>query len=83
MRLTLQFVWDSATEVTMQSEAVSQDPVYFEDEAVVAFGSMVSDLFNRKTSSRHTPVNKLLDDLIGKDLPEEFTDTASSEPGGK
>lgn len=91
MRLTLQLwdvnnghlVWDSATEVTMQSEAVSQDPVYFEDEAVVAFGSMVSDLFNRKTSSRHTPVNKLLDNLIGKDLPEEFTDTAPGEPAGK
>jgi len=91
MRLTLQLwdanngelVWGSATEVTMQSEAVSQDPVYFEDEAVVAFGSMVSDLLNRKTSSRYTPVNKLLDGLIGKDLPEEFTDAAPSEPAGK
>lgn len=91
MRLTLQLwdstngelVWGSATEVTMQNEAVSEDPVYFEDEAVVAFGSMVSDLFNRKTSSRYTPVDKLLDDLIGEDLPEEFTDTAPREPTGK
>jgi len=91
MRLTLQLwdvtngelVWGSATEVTMQSEAVSEDPVYFEDEAVVAFGSMVSDLLNRKTSSRYTPVDKLLDDLIGEDLPEEFTDTAPREPAGK
>lgn len=91
MRVTLQLwdvtngelVWGSFAEVTMQSEAVSQDPVYFEDAAAVAFGSMVSDLFNRKTSSRYTPVNKLLDSLVGSELPEEFPDTAPSEPAGK
>lgn len=91
MRLTLQLwdasngelVWGSATEITMQSEAVSQDPVYFEDQAVVAFGSMVTDLLNRKTSSRYTPVDKLLNDLIGTDLPEEVTDTAPGKPAGK
>ena len=58
----------------MQNEAVSEDPVYFEDQAVVAFGSMVSDCLSRKTSSRYTRVDKLLDELIGRDLPEEFTD---------
>ncbi len=78
-----ELVWGSASEITMQSEAVSQDPVYFEDSAVVAFGSMVSDLINGKTSSRHTPVNQLLDSLIEKKQPEEFSDTRHGEPAGK
>jgi hypothetical protein len=72
MRLSLQLwdatsgelIWSSAAETNLQSEAVSQDPVFMEDVARVTFGSMLSDLLNRRTGSKYTPLNQVLDMLI-------------------
>ncbi len=72
MRLSLQLwdsetgelLWSSTAESNFQSEAVSLDPVFIEDVARVTFGSMLADLLNRKTASKYTPYDKVLDLLI-------------------
>lgn len=97
MRLSLQLwdtqsgelVWSSAAETNLQSEAVSQDPVFMEDVARVTFGSMLSDLLNRRTGSKYTPLNQVLDLLIREavkvnDMPllsggEEEPNTGSTQ----
>lgn len=79
MRLSLQLwdgetgelLWSSLAETTMENEAISQDPVYLEDIARATFGSMVSDIIDRKRASKYTPINKFLDDLIKESIPEE------------
>ena len=79
MRLVLQLwdaktgelVWSSAAETSMQNEAVSQDPVYLEDIARATLGGMMADFLNRRTASKYTPVNKVLDDLIKEAMPQE------------
>lgn len=72
MRLSLQ-LWDTQTgalhwaalaETTLQSEALAQDPVYFDDAARVTLGSLLADLLNRKTASTYDPLNKFIDQLI-------------------
>jgi len=68
---TGELLWLSVAEETMQSEAVAQDPVYLEDAARVAFGSIIADLINHKTASTYTSLNKILDQLIQIPLPEE------------
>lgn len=72
MRLSLQLwdsetgelLWSSTAESNFQSEAMSLDPVFIEDVARVTFGSMLADLLNRKTTSKYTPYDKVLDLLI-------------------
>jgi hypothetical protein len=72
MRLSLQLwdsetgelLWSSAAESNFQSEGVSLDPVFIEDVARVTFGSMLADLLNRRTDSKYTPYDKVLDLLI-------------------
>ncbi|BCA53105.1 hypothetical protein W02_02450 [Nitrospira sp. KM1] len=79
MRLSLQLwdaetgdlIWFSIAEATMQSESLSQDPVYFEDMARVSLGSVIADFLNGKTASTYTPLNKILDQLIQVPVPEE------------
>lgn len=91
LRLTLQLwdaetgelMWGSAAEATMQNEALSEDPIYFEDIARVALGSMVSDFMNRKTASRYTPVNTFLNNLIQDLAVSENNKHEPSEPGSK
>lgn len=92
MRISLQLwdaetgeiVWASIAETTMQNEAVSQDPVYFEDVARATLGSMVADFKNRKTASIYTPMNKFLNDLIEESVPPEKPDQQGiSEPAKK
>lgn len=56
--------WTALAETTLQSEAISQDPVYFEDAARVTFGSLIADLLNRKTGASYGPLNEFLDQLI-------------------
>lgn len=79
MRLSLQ-LWDSSTgallwssiaEGTMQSEAVSQDPVYFKDMVRVVLGSILTDFVYGRTGTKYTPLYKLLDNLIQPSLPEK------------
>ena len=79
MRLSLQLwdvetgelLWASVAEGTMQNEALSQDPVYFQDIARAAMGSLAMDFLNQRTASRYTPVNVLLNDLIRDLIPKE------------
>ena len=67
MRLSLQLwdtvsgelIWSSAAETALQSEAVTQDPVFIEDAARITLGSMLADLLNRETSSRYTGLNPI------------------------
>jgi hypothetical protein len=95
MRLSLQLwdvesgalLWASAAETTMQSEAFSQDPVYFQEVARATLGSMLEDFLDRKTASRYTPANVLLDNLIGESVRDEEESTGQaagrSEPAKK
>lgn len=74
MRLSLQLwdtmsgelIWSSAAETALQSEGVTQDPVFMEDAARITWGSMLSDLRNRKTSSGYTRLNEVLDNLLSE-----------------
>ena len=79
LRLSLQLwnmksgelIWASVAETTVQSEALSQEPVFFEDAVLVTFGGMVEDLLNGKTSSKYTPLDVLLDSLTRASASEE------------
>jgi hypothetical protein len=72
LRLSLQLwdthtgdpVWSSTAEAIVSSEVLLQDPVYLEDAARVALGSVVADFLRGRTSSRYTPLNKAIDSLI-------------------
>ena len=77
MRLSLQLwdmqtgalLWTSLAEASLESEAVGQDPVYFEDTARVTMGSVIADFMNGKTASSYGPLDKIIDQLIA-DNPE-------------
>jgi hypothetical protein len=73
-----ELVWSSLAEANLQSEAVNQDPVFFEDAARIALASMISDLLNRKTSSKYTPYNVIIDQLMREAMPQKWND---SKPG--
>jgi len=72
MRLSLQLwdthtgepIWSSTAEAILSSEVFFQDPVYLEDAARVALGSVVADFMRGRTSSTYTPLNKAIDSLI-------------------
>lgn len=68
---TGELLWTSSAEATMQSEAVSEDPVYLEDIARATLVSIISDFLNRRTSSKNTSLNKFLDSLVKEAMPEE------------
>ena len=87
MRLSLQLwdtmsgelIWSSAAETALQSEAVTQEPVFIEDAARITLGSMLADLLNRKTSSRYTGLNQFLDNLIHKKNDSESGEKPDQE----
>jgi hypothetical protein len=80
MRIALQFwdaetgdlLWVSIAETTMSNEAISQDPVYFQDIAVATLGSMMVDFMKERTASEYTPLNKFLDALLYDTKPKEM-----------
>lgn len=79
MRISLQLwetesgelVWSSAAETIMESEALSQDPVFLEDAVRLTFGSLMSDFLNRRTASKYTPLNEVLNTLVQAAIPAE------------
>jgi hypothetical protein len=79
MRLSLELwdtvscerVWTSVAETMMSGEAVSQEPVFFEDMARVTLASVLADLLNRRTSSKYTALNQFLDRVMREGIPEE------------
>lgn len=64
-------IWSSVAEAILSGEAVLQDPVYLEDAARVALGSVVVDFLRGRTASTYTPLNKAIDSLIRPPAPEE------------
>lgn len=72
MRLSLQLwdmqtgelIWTSLAETTLESEAVGQDPIYFEDTARLTMASMITDFMNGATTSSYGPLNTLIDQVI-------------------
>ena len=79
MRLSLQLwdmqtgelLWASMAEASLESEAVGQDPIYFEDTARVTMGSMLEDFINGQVTSSYGPLNGLIDQLIQIPEPEQ------------
>jgi hypothetical protein len=72
MRLSLQLwdmqsgelLWTSVAEASLESEAVGQDPVYFEDTARVTIGSIIADFMSGETDSSYGPLDGIIDQLI-------------------
>lgn len=61
---TGELLWTTQAEATLESEAIGQDPVYFEDIARVTMGSIITDFMHGKTTSSYGPLDTLLDQLI-------------------
>lgn len=79
MRLSLQLwdmqtgelLWTSLAEASLESEAVGQDPVYFEDTARVTMGSIIADFMKGNTNSSYGPLDTIVDQLIQIPQPEK------------
>jgi len=68
---TGELLWASTAEATFQEEAVSQDPVYLREAGRITWASIIADFTHGKTSSKYSPVNKLLDSLINEEGEQE------------
>jgi hypothetical protein len=87
MRLSLQLwdsetgalLWSSIAEGTMQGEAISQDPIYFQDMVRIILGSIMADFVSGRTSTTYTPLYKLLDKLIQPSPPEKEPNSGQSD----
>jgi hypothetical protein len=66
-----ELIWSSVAETVMESETVTQDPVFLEDAIRLTFGSIMSDFLNRRTASKYTPLNEVLNTLVQAAIPEE------------
>ena len=79
LRLSLQLwdthtgepIWSSVAEAVVSGEVVLQDPVYLEDAAKVALGSVVADFLRGRTASTYSPLYKAVDSLIRPPPPPE------------
>jgi hypothetical protein len=91
MRLSLQLwdmqtgelLWTSLAEASLESEAVGQDPIYFEDTARVTMGSIIADFMNGETASSYGPLDTIIDQLIETPQPEKRTNTDNPEPASR
>jgi hypothetical protein len=85
LRLSLQLwdaesgelIWSCVSESFLEGEGVTQEPVFLEDAVRLAMGAMMSDFLNRRTASKYTPLNKVLDSLVRESVPME----EKPEPG--
>jgi len=83
---TGELVWTSVAEAVLANEAVTQDPVFLEEETKVALGSVIADLLYGRTSSQYTPLNGMLNQLIEQPSPApspKKEDSASEAPGAQ
>ena len=88
MRLSLQLwdmqtgelLWTSLAEASLESEAVGQDPVYFEDTARITIGSIIADFINGKTASSYGPLDTIVEQLIQIPQQEKPSYTDNPEP---
>lgn len=74
-----ELIWSSVAETIMESEAVTQDPVFLEDAVRLTFGSLLSDFLNRRTASKYTPLNEVLNTLVQAAIPEEQPNDSSGK----
>jgi hypothetical protein len=74
-----ELIWSSVAETVMESETVTQDPVFLEDAIRLTFGSLMSDFLNRRTASKYTPLNEVLNTLVQAAIPEEQPSSSSGE----
>ena len=74
-----ELIWSSVAETVMESETVTQDPVFLEDAIRLTFGSLMSDFLNRRTASKYTPLNEVLNTLVQTAIPEEQPTKISEE----
>ena len=72
-----ELIWSSVAETIMESETVTQDPVFLEDAIRLTFGSLMSDFLNRRTASKYTPLNEVLNTLVQAAIPEEQPNASS------
>jgi hypothetical protein len=72
-----ELIWSSVAETVMESETVTQDPVFLEDAIRLTFGSIMSDFLNRRTASKYTPLNEVLNTLVQAAIPEEQPNKSS------
>lgn len=75
-----ELIWSSVAETVMESETVTQDPVFLEDAIRLTFGSIMSDFLNRRTASKYTPLNEVLNTLVQAAIPEEQPTGSSGKP---
>ena len=78
-----ELIWSSVAETVMESETVTQDPVFLEDAIRLTFGSIMSDFLNRRTASKYTPLNEVLNSLVQAAIPEEQPRSNSGEADKK
>jgi hypothetical protein len=79
MRLSLQLwdmqtgelLWTSLAEGALESEAIGQEPIYFEDTARVTMGSIIADFMTGKIASSYGPLDKIVDQLIQIPQPDK------------
>jgi len=91
MRLSLQLwdmqtgelLWTSLAEASLESEAVGQDPIYFEDTARVTMGSVIADFINGKTASSYGPLDQIIDQLIQIPQPEKPRNADNPDPASR
>jgi hypothetical protein len=78
-----ELIWSSVSESFLEGEGVTQEPVFLEDAVRVALGSMMSDFLNRRTASKYTPLNKVLDSLMRESVPIEQNPAADKDVNKK
>jgi hypothetical protein len=88
LRLSLQLwdtqtgepLWSSIAEAILSAEAILQDPVYLEDAARVALGSVLADFLRGRTRTTYTPLNKAVDSLIKRPPPRGEEPETQNKP---
>jgi hypothetical protein len=78
-----ELIWSSVAETVMESETVTQDPVFLEDAIRLTFASLISDFLNRRTASKYTPLNEVLNTLVQAAIPEEQPNSKSGQADKK
>jgi len=74
-----ELIWSSVAETVMESETLTQEPVFLEDAIRLTFGSLMSDFLNRRTASKYTPLNEVLNTLVQAAIPEEKPNGSSGK----
>ncbi|MDH4361576.1 MAG: hypothetical protein OEW33_12690 [Nitrospirota bacterium] len=61
---------NSVAEAHQQTEAVTQDPVFLEDAARLALGSMMADVLHRKTTAPYAALYRIIAQVMQEAVPD-------------